>query len=78
VRIGGADLTDANFASADLTSAYLFAANFTRANFDGANLTDARWPATEPVPEEGWMWDGESGRLKRAGQLSEVTDHYLW
>lgn len=37
-----------------------------------AILTDAGWPEGVRVPV-GWMVDGDSGRLKRAGGLSEVT-----
>jgi hypothetical protein len=37
-----------------------------------AILTDVRWPEGVRVPV-GWMVDGDSGRLKRAGGLSEVT-----
>ena len=43
----------------------------------GADLTGARWPEGVPVPD-GWMADGDSGRLQRAGQLSEVMTRYLW
>jgi hypothetical protein len=42
------------------------------ANLDGAILTDVRWPEGVRVPD-GWMAEGLPGRLKRAGQLSEVT-----
>ena len=51
----------------------------TRTNLTGANLTGALWPTAEPIPG-GWMVDEKyrTGRLKRAGQLSEVTDHYFW
>ena len=51
--------------------AYLAFANLAFANLTGANLTDARWSTAVPVPD-GWMVGSESGRLKRAGQLSEV------
>jgi hypothetical protein len=89
--LGGADLTGANLTGANLTGAYLAGADLVRANLTGATLTDAhltdpaltdavltdvRWPTAEPIPQ-GWMPDGDSGRLKRAGQLSEVTAHYL-
>jgi hypothetical protein len=40
------------------------------------DLYGARWPEGAQVPV-GWIVDSGSGRLKRAGQLSEVTDHYL-
>ena len=41
-----------------------------------ADLTGAGWPEGVQVPD-GWIVDGGSGLLKRAGQLSEVTAHYL-
>ena len=81
-----ADLSDTRLAGANLSSAVLEGANLTDLRkwqdpagatltaLTGADLTGARWAATEPFPE-GWTVD--SGRLKRAGQLSEVTDHYL-
>ena len=86
----GADLTDANLAGAYLTNADLDGADLTRADLTratpagaglagaglaGANLTDVRWPGEIPAPD-GWIADSESGRLKRAGGLSEVTAHY--
>jgi uncharacterized protein YjbI with pentapeptide repeats len=61
--------------AADLTGAALTGADLTGADLTGARLDRARWPTAEPVPE-GWRTD-ESGRLERAGQLSEVTAHYL-
>ena len=85
--LGGADLTDAVLhraylggavlRAAVLTRAYLTGAVLDRANLSGADLddailTDARWPEGVRVPV-GWMVDGDSGRLKRAGGLSEVT-----
>ena len=85
--LGGADLTDAVLhraylggavlRAAVLTRAYLTGAVLDRANLSGADLddailTDARWPEGVGVPV-GWMVDGDSGRLKRAGGLSEVT-----
>jgi uncharacterized protein YjbI with pentapeptide repeats len=60
-QLGGADLT-----GADLTEARLVGARLT-----GANLADARWPEGVQVPD-GWTVDSGSGRLKRAGGLSEV------
>lgn len=75
-NVEGANLIDANLLFATLTAADLTAANLSGANLSGANLTEARWPTAEPVPE-GWIVDSDSGRLKRAGQLSEVMTHYL-
>ena len=72
----GADLARANLHDADLAGADLTRANLTDARLIGADLTGVIWPTAEPVPE-GWMADSDSGRLKRAGQLSEVTAHYL-
>ena len=77
----GADLTGAHLAGANLTRAHLIDADLTRAHLTDpiltdADLTRARWPEGEPAPE-GWMIDGNSGRLKRAGQLSEVMATYL-
>ena len=71
-----ADLTGAHLGSSDLTGANLIGANLTGADLTRVNLTRARWSAAEPVPE-GWTIERESGRLKSAGQLSEVTAHYL-
>jgi len=78
-----ADLTSANLTGTHLTGANLSLANLTRANLTGANLTrahltsahlaDVWWPEGVQVPG-GWMVDGDSGRLKRAGRLSEVAD----
>jgi hypothetical protein len=51
------------------------AADLTGADLTGARLDGATWPTAKPVPE-GWRTD-ESGRLERAGQLSEITAHYL-
>ena len=77
-----ADLTGAQLLSADLTDAYLTSADLTSADLTSADLTAAklagvRWPEGVPIPE-GWMVDSASGRLKRAGQLSELTDHCFW
>ena len=76
-----ADLTQANLQFAHLNGANLTAADLTGADLTDtrladANLTGARRPATEQLPA-GWIPDGDSGRLKRAGQLSEVIVHYL-
>ena len=71
-RLAGADLTDANLTGADLARAFQVA----RANLTDANLTDAWWPDGVQVPD-GWTVDSGSGRLKRAGELSEVIVHYL-
>jgi uncharacterized protein YjbI with pentapeptide repeats len=79
----GADLTDADLTNADLRRADLTGGVYLRngfylngAHLTGANLTGARWSEGAQVPD-GWMVDGDSGRLKRAGQLSEVMDHYV-
>jgi uncharacterized protein YjbI with pentapeptide repeats len=64
-------LTDATLARADLIRADL-----TRADLTGAELTDVRWPEGAQVPE-GWSAEGDSGRLRRADQLSEIMPHYL-
>ena len=71
--LDGAYLDFANLTGADLTAADLDGANLT-----GANLTGVRWPegARTQVPD-GWMVDSGSGRLKRAGRLSEIMAHYL-
>jgi Pentapeptide repeats (8 copies) len=81
-HLHGADLTSADLLGADLCAAVLFGADLTgadltSANLTGANLTAAVWRTAEPAPE-GWMVDGDSGRLKRAGQLSEIMPHYFW
>jgi Pentapeptide repeats (8 copies) len=68
--LGAADLT-----GADLEVANLRGANLTGAQLAGANLAGVWWPEGVPVPE-GWIVDGTAGGLKRAGGLSEVTDHY--
>lgn len=75
-----ADLTCTRLIRARLEGARLQGADLTGANLSGATLTEAdltgaRWPQGVRVPE-GWMVDSESGRLKPAGQLSEVTVHY--
>ena len=82
-RLCVTDLGRANLNGADLNGAHLTHARLggahpgeTDANLTNANLTDVRWPTTGPVPD-GWMIDSESGRLKHAGRLSEVTAHYL-
>ena len=75
VNLTWANLTYVNLTGADLTGAELTGAGLTGADLTGADLTGAD-PGNQ-VPE-GWMVDGESGRLKkRLPQLSEVTDHYL-
>jgi hypothetical protein len=74
--LGGADLTDADLTGAVFTGAYLTDAVFGDAVFGDADLTGVRWPEAAQVPG-GWMVDSESGRLQRAGQLSEVMTHYL-
>jgi hypothetical protein len=76
-----ADLTRVTLTSTDLTYAFLARAKFlgadlTGADLTGADLTDARWPEETPVPE-GWIVEVNSGRLRRADGLSEVTAHYL-
>ena len=71
------DLTEsADLTEADLRGAYLSGVRLASANLARAELTGATWPTADPAPE-GWMIDGESGVLKPAGQLSEVTAHYL-
>src|SRR5207249_1414366 len=67
LRRPGAHLTSADLTSANLTRAGLAATHFT-----GAHLTGARWPEYEPIPE-GWVIDGDSGRLKPAGELSAAV-----
>jgi hypothetical protein len=69
--------TELGLTEADRTELGLTEADLTDTGLTAADLTRAMWPAAEPVPE-GWMIDGDSGRLKRAGRLSEVTAHYLW
>ena len=59
-----------------LTDATLARADLTRADLTGADFTDVRWPEGDQVPE-GWSAEGDSGRLRRADQLSEITAHYL-
>jgi uncharacterized protein YjbI with pentapeptide repeats len=73
----GANLTGAHLVGVHLDGAHLIRARLDGAEFAGANLTGARWPEGARVPE-GWMVDGDSGCLKRTGQLSEVTAHYPW
>ena len=83
-HLEGANLSGAYLASANLDGAYLSYADLTGAELSGANLIMVRdftgvqgWPEKEiPVPH-GWMVDEDSGRLKRTGELSEVTAHYL-
>ena len=72
IDLGRADLGDADLTRTDLTGAYLRDADLT-----SASLTDVRWPTGTPVPD-GWMIDVGTGRLKRAGRLSEVTAPYPW
>ena len=82
----GADLGGAHLRDADLRRAILRDANLRDADLTGANLRDAdfsradlrgaMWPKRAQAPD-GWMVDGDSGRLKRVGQLSEVMAHYL-
>ena len=75
--LDGADLTGADLTGATLGGATLYGADLTRADLTRVVLTGAWWPEGVQVPE-GWMRaDSDSGRLKRAGQLSEVTAHYL-
>jgi hypothetical protein len=74
--IGGAVLTGANLTGADLGGATLTHADLTDADLTGADLTGAdlggvRRPEGAQVPD-GWMVDSDTGRLKRAGQLSGV------
>ena len=71
-----ADLTGAHLDGAHLDGAHLDGAHLDGAHLTLADLTGARWREGAQVPE-GWMVDGDSGRLKRAGELSEVTVHYL-
>ena len=73
----GADLSGAHLTDADLAEANLAEANLAGANLAGANLDRAKWPEGAQVPV-GWMVDSVSGRLQRAGQLSEVMTHYFW
>ena len=75
-NLTGANLTRANLVEADLTRAALTGATLTNVNLRGADLTEVKWPPGVQVPE-GWMADGESGRLKPAGRLSEVMTRYL-
>ena len=74
-RLAGARLDGADLTGADLEGAILTGATLSRTDLTGADLTGARWPEGAPVPD-GWMADGDSGRLRRAGQLSEITAHY--
>jgi hypothetical protein len=81
VIVGGADLRYADLSGADLRHGYLrdadlTDADLTRANLRDADLTGALWPTGVQAPE-GLAVDSDSGRLKRAGQLSEVSAHYL-
>jgi Pentapeptide repeats (8 copies) len=72
----GADLTYADLRSARLAGADLAGADLSGADLSGANLANATWPEGVQVPE-GWMVDSDSSRLKRSGQLPEVTASYL-
>jgi hypothetical protein len=85
-RLAGANLTGAilptdlarmDLESADLTGVRLAGTDLTGVDVTGSFLTGARWPKGVRVPD-GWMIDDGSGRLKRAGRLSEVIAHYLW
>jgi len=75
-NLTGADLTGADLRGTRLSGAHLRGAHLTGADLRDADLTGARWPEGAPVPD-GWMADGDSGLLKRAGRLSEATVHYL-
>jgi hypothetical protein len=78
-RLAAAVFPGANLTGADLTGLHpnddasldmrLRLANAVLAD---ANLTGARWSEGVQVPD-GWMIDGDSGRLKRAGQLSAAV-----
>ena len=70
--IVGVDLVDALLSGADLADAGLIVARFADAGLTDADLTGAMSPAAEPVPD-GWMVDGDSGRLMRARQLSAAV-----
>jgi uncharacterized protein YjbI with pentapeptide repeats len=86
-HLDGADLTYARL-RAQLSGATLTGADLTSAALDtesmigtvtiihDADLTGVKWPEGARVPG-GWMVDSDSGRLKRAGGLSEVTAHCL-
>jgi len=65
----GVNLPGARLSGADLTGADLRGTRLRDTRLTGAHLTGARWPEGLQVPE-GWMIDGDSGRLKRAGRLS--------
>ena len=81
-KLDFARLTGATLIRADLTYMYLGLrnANLTDTDLTDADLRGVKWPGGAQAPE-GWMIDNapgpDSGRLKRAGQLSEVTAHYL-
>jgi Pentapeptide repeats (8 copies) len=75
VVLVGADLIGVVLLGADLRGVDLSGADLSGADLSGADLTDVRWPEIVEVPD-GWMADSDSGRLKRAGQLSEVMTHY--
>ena len=82
-HLTGANLTRANLTRANLTRAHLTGAHLTRAgdpriihvDLTDADLTGVRWPEGVQVPE-GWVVDSDSGGLKPAAQLSEVTARY--
>jgi pentapeptide repeat protein len=70
-----ANLTGADLTRADLRGANLILADLILADLRHTDLTGAKWPEGAPVPN-GWMTDGDTGPLKRAGRLSEVMTHY--
>ena len=77
-------LDSANLTYAHLDRAHLDRANLTGATAGGGNLDGVKWPEDLTgvkwlylPPPGGWTVDGNSGRLKRAGGLSEVMAHYL-
>ena len=85
----GVSFISANLTHADLTYAHLAAARLSligahttgaprslHPDFTGANLSDVKWPEGVQVPD-GWAVDSNSGRLRPAGRLPEVTAHYL-
>jgi uncharacterized protein YjbI with pentapeptide repeats len=82
--LSGTNLTDANLSGADFTNAHMPGANLSGANIDGAtagggNIDGVKWPENltgvrwlHSPPPGGWVVDGDSGRLKRVGRLSNA------
>ena len=72
----GATQASVTLFDADSTGTTL-TANLTSAVLTRADLIDVKWPEGVQVPDR-WVIDDESGYLRPAGRLSEITAHYPW